>query len=94
MHPREVNILANIKSAKKRVLVSRAKTERNKAQKTALKTVLKKTETALTQGGENVKETVDLACKRMDQAAAKGIVHKNKAARKKSSLQRRLGSAG
>ena len=75
--------MANIKSAKKRVRVIQAKTLRNKMTRSALKTAIKKAES-----GD--KESVTLAIKKVDQAAAKGLIHKNKAARKKSQLAEKL----
>ncbi len=78
--------MPNIKSAKKRVKVINTKTARNKAIKSELKTVLKKAQAAVANGDANAKETVTYAIKKVDQAAAKGIMHKNKAARKKSQL--------
>lgn len=88
-------IVPNIKSAKKRVLVSKAKTAQNKAIKTALKTVLKKANTAVeSKNTEESAAAVRLAIKKVDQAAAKGILHKNAAARKKSALARSLNTIG
>ena len=82
--------MPNIKSAKKRVKVIATKTARNKAMKSQLKTVIKKAEVAIT-GSDASKETaVRLAIKRIDQAAAKGLLHKNTAARRKSALVRKL----
>lgn len=78
--------MPNIKSAKKRVKVIETKTARNKAIKSELKTVLKKAQAAVANGDANAKEAVTYAIKKVDQAAAKGIMHKNKAARKKSQL--------
>ncbi len=78
--------MPNIKSAKKRVKVINTKTARNKAIKSELKTVIKKAQAAVANGDANAKETVTYAIKKVDQAAAKGIMHKNKAARKKSQL--------
>lgn len=78
--------MPNIKSAKKRVKVIAAKTLRNKAIKSELKTYVKKTNNA----EENKAEAVRVAIKKIDQAAAKGILHKNTAARKKSALARSL----
>lgn len=75
--------MANINSAKKRVRVIQAKTLRNKMTRSALKTAIKKAES-----GD--KESVTLAIKKVDQAAAKGLIHKNKAARKKSQLAKKL----
>ncbi len=77
--------MPNIKSAKKRVRVIKAKTLQNKIIKSNLKTVLKNTETA-----EDKEAAILLAIKKVDQAASKGILHKNTAARKKSKLQKKL----
>ncbi|MBQ3918586.1 MAG: 30S ribosomal protein S20 [Oscillospiraceae bacterium] len=76
--------MANIKSAKKRVEVIKKKTLRNKMIKSNLKTVLKKAE------AEPTAESVAYAVKKVDQACSKGIMHKNKAARKKSQLAKLL----
>ena len=84
--------MANIKSAKKRVLVSASKTARNKAVKSNLKTTIKKAEAAIAEGGDS-SEAIRLAIKRIDQAQAKGILHKNTAARRKSKLVRKLNNA-
>lgn len=78
--------MANIKSAKKRVLVSAKKTAQNKAAKTHLKTVLKQVNAAIESNADNKAEMVQLAMKKIDQACAKGILHKNAAARKKSTI--------
>ena len=84
--------MANIKSAKKRVLVAAKKTAQNKAAKTHLKTVLKQANAAIEANAENKDEMVRLAMKNIDQACAKGLLHKNCAARKKSSLASKLAS--
>jgi ribosomal protein S20 len=89
---KEVFTVPNIKSAKKRVLVSASKTARNKALKSNLKTTIKKAETAIAEGGDS-QEAIRLAIKRIDQAQAKGILHKNTAARRKSKLVRKLNRA-
>ena len=82
---REVNNLPNIKSAKKRVNVTEVKTLQNKMVKTALKTAMKKYEAAVASGDkEAATKTYAVAIKKLDVAAAKGLVHKNNAARKKS----------
>ena len=73
--------MPNIKSAKKRVLVSRANYERNKAYRSALRTAVKKADAAIDAGSADM-----AAVKKIDQAAVKGIIHKNNAARKKSAL--------
>ena len=83
----------NIKSAKKRVLVNATKAERNKAVKSNLKTVLKKADAALEANSADKAEVVKLAVKTVDKAAAKGILSKNCASRKKSSLACRLNKA-
>ena len=72
--------MANIKSAKKRILVQEKRAARNKACRTNLKTVLKQANAA------NKDILVKAAVKKIDQACAKGIIHKNCAARKKSTL--------
>ena len=79
--------MPNIKSAKKRVLINQAKAARNKANKSALKTALKKAKTA---EGEDKQALVQAAIQKVDQAAAKGLIHKNNAARKKSALAKSL----
>ncbi len=81
--------MPNIKSAKKRVKVLAKKTLRNKSIKSDLKTVLKKTDAAVA-ANSDVPEAVKTAIKKVDQACAKGIIHKNKAARKKSQLAKKL----
>ena len=78
--------MANIKSAKKRILVNQAKTEENKRLKTNLKTVLKKAEAAIETNAADKDAAVKLAVKKIDQACAKGILKKNPASRKKSKL--------
>ena len=76
--------MPNIKSAKKRVKVIKTKTLQNKMTKSALKTALKAA------NADNKAEVVKVAIKKMDQAAAKGVYHKNVAARKKSQLMKKL----
>jgi small subunit ribosomal protein S20 len=83
--------MANIKSAKKRIKVTEVKTLRNRMIKSALKTVIKKFESAVT--GKNVEEAKAayiIASKALDMAASKGVIHKNLAARKKSRLALKL----
>jgi len=72
--------MPNIKSAKKRVKVAEKKTLANKIVKSELKTAIKKAKAS------NGAEQINYAIKRVDQAAAKNIFHKNKANRKKSQL--------
>ena len=79
--------MPNIKSAKKRVLVSKVNNERNKMAKSALKTTLKKFKAAVAEGNkEQADSAYTAAVKSIDQAVKKGIIHKNNAARKKSSI--------
>ena len=80
-------VMPNIKSAKKRVLVSRVNNARNKMEKSALKTTLKKFDAAVAEGNrEQADSAYKAAVKSIDQAVNKGILHKNNAARKKSSI--------
>ncbi|MBR2930931.1 MAG: 30S ribosomal protein S20 [Clostridia bacterium] len=77
--------MANIKSAKKRILVNRAKALRNQMVKSQLKTVIKKFNAAVEAGDKALAaELLKLVCKKVDQAVAHGILHKNNAAHKKS----------
>lgn len=85
--------MPNIKSAKKRVKVTATKTLINKTFKSGLKTEIKKADLAVEANAENKAEAVRVAVKKLDQAAAKGILHKNAAARKKSALVRKLNAA-
>lgn len=79
--------MPNIKSAKKRVKVIEKKTMINQMHRTALKTAIKKFETAAIAGDkENAKDLFNQAVKKLDQGVSQGIIHKNKAARKKSQL--------
>ncbi|GHU52366.1 30S ribosomal protein S20 [Clostridia bacterium] len=79
--------MANIKSAKKRVKVIKAKSLQNKMRKSALKTTLKSTLTDVSA------TNIQLAIKKVDQAAANGLMHKNTASRKKSQLMKKLNVA-
>ena len=82
--------MPNIKSAKKRVEVSKANFERNKAYRSALKTAIKKADTAIDNKAADADEVVKVAVAKIDRAAVKGILHKNNAARKKSALVKKL----
>ena len=83
--------MANIKSAKKRILVIEKKTLVNKIARTKLKTIVKKFVAAV-ESGDKAAATVayTAAVKAVDQAAARGIIHKNAAARKKSQFTKAL----
>jgi small subunit ribosomal protein S20 len=83
--------LPNIKSAKKRVKVIKAKTLRNQIIKSQLKTHIKKFEALVEQGSaEEAKKAFALVVKKLDQATAKGVLHKNTSSRKKSKLMLKL----
>lgn len=85
--------MPNIKSAKKRVKVSEANAERNKAYRSALKTAVKKADAAIAENSADAADAVKIAVKKIDQAANKGLLHKNNAARKKSALASKLNKA-
>lgn len=85
--------MANIKSAKKRVKVIATKTAQNKALKSELKTCVKKAYSAIDNNADNKADAVTCAVKKIDQAAAKGLLHKNTASRAKSSLQKKLNAS-
>ena len=82
--------MPNIKSAKKRVLVNATKQARNKSANSALKTALKKANAAIEANADNKDEAVKFAVKKLDQATAKGLLHKNNAAHKKSAMAAKL----
>lgn len=76
--------MPNIKSAKKRVKVIAAKTLQNQMVKSQLKTAIKKFEASLAGGKDDVSVSYANVIKKTDQAVAKGVLHKNTAARRKS----------
>ena len=83
--------MPNIKSSKKDVISSKIAYEKNKANKSELKTNLKKYEAALANGNKAEAEAAyKVAVKCVDQAALTGLLHKNNAARKKSSMTLKL----
>lgn len=85
--------MPNIKSAKKRVKVNQTKAAQNKATNSALKTAIKKANAAVESNSSDKEEVVRVAIKKVDQAAAKNLIHKNCAARKKSALATKLNKA-
>ena len=85
--------MPNVKSAKKRVKVAAAKTAANKIVKSNLKTSIKKADAAIVDNAADKETAVRVAIKKIDQAAAKGILKKNTASRKKSSLARKLNAS-
>lgn len=79
--------MANIKSAKKRILVNEAKAARNKSIKTGVKTAVKKVDVAVAEGNkEAAAAALQNAISTIDKAATKGVFHKNTASRKISRL--------
>lgn len=87
----EVNSLPNIKSAKKRVKITKSKTMKNRMFKTMYRTTLKKFEAAVADGDKTAAENAYReAVSVLDKAACKGIVHANTAARKKSRFAKSL----
>ncbi len=91
----EVFGLPNIKSAKKRVLVAETRSARNKAEKSAMKTAIKKFEAAAVEGNRTEAEgAYKVAVKAVDKAAANGLMHKNNAAHKKSAMTLKLNKIG
>ncbi len=81
--------MANIKSAKKRILVSRTRADRNKAIKSSVKTAIKKVY-AVIESGDKAAAAAELksATKVIEMAASKGVYHKNNAARKVSRISK------
>ena len=86
--------MPNIKSAKKRVKVIATKTLRNQMIKSNLKTCIKNFDAFVAKADKaNAVEAYNLAFKKIDQAVAKGILHKNTAARRKSQMTKKLNAA-
>ena len=84
-------VMPNIKSSEKRVQITKVRTARNKAAKSALKTTLKKFDAAVAAGNkEEAASTYKVAVKTVDKAAGKNLIHKNNAANKKSKMARKL----
>ena len=79
--------MANIKSAKKRIVVAETRAARNKAIRSKVKTFVKKVEAAITAGDKAVAQAALLAAtSEIDKATSKGVYHKNTASRKVSRL--------
>lgn len=84
--------MANKKAAKKYILVTKRNNERNTKFKSLMKTEIKKAVTAIETKDENADTIVKKALKQIDKTTSKGIIHKNSASRKKSSLSKKLNS--
>lgn len=82
--------MPNIKSAIKRVKVAEKRRRRNKMQMSALRTEIKKVDKALRDGVEGLQVMVKKTQKAIDQAASKGLIHKNTAARRNSRIAKAL----
>ena len=81
--------MANIKSAKKRILVSRTREERNKAIRSGVKTAVKKVYAAIESGDKAAAQTaLTDATKTIDMATSKGVYHKNTSSRKVSRMSK------
>lgn len=78
--------MPNIKSAIKRVKSSQKAEDLNIAQKNAMRTAVKRAETAKAENAENTDELVSYAVKQVDKASKKNLLHSNKASRMKSKL--------
>ncbi len=86
--------MANIKSAKKRILVTQKKTAINRMRKSQVKTAIRRFEDALAAGNKDLAaSTFQYAQKKIMQLAASGTIHKNAASRKVSRLAARLNAA-
>ena len=85
--------MANIKSAKKRILVTETKAARNKSIKSAVKTSIKKVEAAVAaKDKEAASAALNSAVSTIEKAATKGVYHKNNASRKVSRLSKAVNS--
>lgn len=85
--------MPNIKSAIKRVKITKAKTLKNAMRKSALKTSIRKAREAIANNDASKEEILRNTIKLIDKAAAKKVLHKNTAARKKSKLMKALNAA-
>ena len=85
--------MANIKSQIKRIKTNQARTERNRAHKSELRTSIRRVREAVEAGDATVAgEALKAATKKLDKAVSKGVIHANQAANKKSALARKVGS--
>ena len=85
--------MANIKSQKKRILTNEKARQRNRAARSELKTAVKDVRAAVAEGDvEAAQLAANKACRKLDKAASKGIIHKNQAAERKSGVQKLVNS--
>lgn len=80
--------MATSEQAKKRVRQNNKRRARQKSQVTAMRTTMNRVEEAVEENADDTQERLNNAIKTLDQAAGKGLIHKNKAAREKSRLQK------
>lgn len=87
--------MANIKSQKKRVLTNEKRRLRNQSVKSELKTLIRKTREAVEAGDKDAAtKNLQIACRKLDVAVSKGVIHKNQAANRKSKLAKRVNALG
>ena len=87
--------MPNIKSSAKRDQLAKARNAKNKAEKSALKTAVKKFDAAVVAGNKDeAVSTYQVAVKAVDKAAGKNLIHKNNAANKKSKMAHKLNAMG
>ncbi|QFG68050.1 30S ribosomal protein S20 [Ornithinimicrobium pratense] len=87
--------MANIKSQIKRVKTNAKRTERNRAHKSELRTFIRKFRQAADSGdAATAEEALKVASKKLDKAVSKGVLHKNQAANKKSSMAKKFNKIG
>ncbi len=85
--------MANIKSQLKRIKTNEKRTERNKAVKSEIRTWVRKFREAAASGdADAANDALRVASTKLDKAAAKGVIHKNQAANKKSTMARKAAS--
>jgi small subunit ribosomal protein S20 len=85
--------VANVKSQLKRIKTNAKRTERNKAVKSELRTWVRKFREAAASGDADVaRDALRTASAKLDKAAAKGVIHKNQAANKKSAMAKQAAS--
>ena len=82
--------MANIKSQIKRNRQNEKRRLRNKSVKTSLKTAIRKFHESVAAGDENAAELLRDASRKLDKAVSKGVIHKNQAANRKSSIAKKL----
>lgn len=87
--------MPNIKSAKKRDLIGKVRNARNKSTKSDMKTAIKKFEAAAAEGNRTGADgAYRIAVKKVDQAVARGVLHRNAGAHKKSAMTLKLNQIG